>query len=84
MTDKEIIGEGWRSYAEDVLHPSAPDIQRKECRNAFYAGAAFLYGTIIKLTENAEAEPVDSEVEAINIIEFELAEYPLKVLKGKN
>lgn len=47
-----ITMEGlWSSYAREVLPADAPEVQRVECRRAFYAGA--------KAFEYALSEPPD-------------------------
>lgn len=33
------IDDAWRSYAAQVLPPDAPEVQRVECRRAFFGGA---------------------------------------------
>ena len=35
----KTIFEEWHSYERDVVPANAPNVQREECRRAFYAGA---------------------------------------------
>lgn len=57
---RRLIREGWYQYAEHVLPKNAPTVQRHETRQAFYAGAAHLWGAFISaLGPGEEADPPD-------------------------
>lgn len=45
------ILEGWQSYERDVVPPTAPNVQREECRRAFYAGAFEMFCRMMEATE---------------------------------
>lgn len=60
MPKRKLILEGWSAYAEHVVPKNAPSVQRKETRQAFYAGAAHLWGAFIRaLGPDEEADPPD-------------------------
>lgn len=60
MPKRRLIADGWRAYAEHVLPANAPPVQTKETRQAFYAGAAHLWGAFIgALGPGEEADPPD-------------------------
>lgn len=45
---RKYLDQCWREYERTVLPKDAPAIQRLECRRAFFAGAASLYGVVMK------------------------------------
>lgn len=50
----------WKSYEAEVLPRDAADVQRIECRRAFYAGAQALFGLVIRgLTPGPDSTPAD-------------------------
>jgi hypothetical protein len=60
MPQRRLIAEGWHAYAEHVLPKDVSAIQRDETRQAFYAGAAHLWGAFISaLGPGEEADPPD-------------------------
>lgn len=46
MADRPIERQ-WRSFLERVLPAQAGEVQRREMKRAFYAGAQALYGTLM-------------------------------------
>ena len=53
------IGEGWMTYINGVLPADAPQVQIDECRLAFFAGAAHVYGMLISIEEHgSEADGI--------------------------
>jgi hypothetical protein len=42
MTRHRTVRDEWNEYRQKVLPPTAPPIQVRECRRAFYAGAEML------------------------------------------
>lgn len=50
---KRPIAEAWTSYVHLVIPPEANDVQMKECRKAFYAGA-MAYSTLFKVLGKME------------------------------
>src|SRR6266478_6473509 len=62
LTDKgQLIEAGWRSYELIVLDPNASDIQLKETRIAFFAGAQHLWGSVMGILDPG-AEPTDKDM----------------------
>jgi len=52
-----MIGEEWASYQAEVVPADAPEVQREECKRAFYAGAQAMYVAVL-----AASEPDDEDV----------------------
>jgi hypothetical protein len=69
------IAAAWRGYQEEVLGPTAPAIQREECRLAFWAGAAVLFRALIESVdpspEQTDADLARMEALAAEIDAFE-------------
>lgn len=64
----------WKSYEPLVLSPDAPEVQRSECRIAFFAGAQHLFGSIMGILE-LEAEPTENDLRRMDAIDRELKAY---------
>ena len=66
-----LIEQEWQSFASRLLE-KAPDIQRREMRRAFYAGAwAFLQRTGKELSNEDEMTPADESLMEGIAAEFE-------------
>lgn len=72
MKKPTTIFDEWKSYEREVVPVGAPDIQREECRRAFYAGAAAYAAAVYAATDadkNGSAErtltALDKELQAI-------------------
>ena len=78
----KLIEAGWIGYDKLVLSPNAPQIQRDECRMAFFAGAQHLFGSIMSILE-PDAEPTPADLERMSQIDAELRGF-LAVFKAKH
>lgn len=67
---KHIEG-GWQSYLKTCIPEDAPEVQRRECRQAFFAGAAVLFQSIM-VTLDPGTEPTDKDMERMSHIQAEL------------
>ncbi len=73
------IGEAWANYLANVLEPAgAGDVQREECKRAFYAGAAAMFGAMLAAAE-LEEDPAAARLEALD---RELEDY-LRLFKSR-
>lgn len=50
------IEAGWRSYATEVLPPDASNVQREECRRAFFAGALTAFAAYVEIGDESITE----------------------------
>lgn len=48
------IGEAWASYVAEVVPAAASEVQREECKRAFYAGAQGMYTAIMEAVEGED------------------------------
>jgi biotin synthase-like enzyme len=72
----------WASYERDVIPTKAGAIQRQESRRAFYAGAAALFGAVLRgLTEGEE--PTEEDLRMLDELQEELVEHARDVAAGK-
>lgn len=55
----------WQSYDRDIVPAGAPDIQREECRRAFYAGAWACFCAVLAATEPEHEDTCESNLQAI-------------------
>lgn len=65
------IENAWNNYRALVVPKDAPDVQINETRQAFYAGAACLFQTIMIVLEPG-AEPTDADMQRMSDIQAEL------------
>jgi len=65
------ITAGWHAYLELVVPPAAPDIQREECRLAFWAGAATLFYALLQSFEPG-TEPTAADLARMDAINAEI------------
>lgn len=68
---RKYIESGWQSYLEGVMPADAPEIQIRECRQAFYAGAAVLMQSI-KAGLDSGSEPTEADIRRMSDIHAEL------------
>lgn len=73
MTNKPLLA-GWERYVRTIIPAGASAVQIEETRRAFYAGAAHLFQRLMQL--EAGSEPTSADLEAMDHIAAELAEFP--------
>lgn len=75
LVDKgKLIEAGWISLKLTTLPADAPQIQLDEMRNAFFAGAQHLFGSIMGILE-PDAEPTENDLKRMDLIDKELKEF---------
>lgn len=79
---KESIGEGWATYAANVLDKDSPQLQRIETRRAFYAGCAHMFGTIMGGLEPG-TEATENDLQHLTDLSEELKQYAVDLVQGK-
>lgn len=67
----KYIQGGWESYRRNCIPADAPDIQLRECRQAFFAGAAVLLKSIMA-TLDPGTEPSDTDLLRMASIQAEV------------
>ena len=74
MDAGKIIEAGWRGLELLVVPKDAPDVQRREMRMAFFAGAQHLFSSIMGGLEE-DHEPTENDLRRLDFINKELAEF---------
>lgn len=74
-----LIEAGWTSLKMMSMPVDAPQIQIDEMRNAFFAGAQHLFGSIMSILDPG-TEPTDADLRRMDLIDWELKEF-IKVFK---
>jgi hypothetical protein len=64
MSNQRRIEQEWQEFEKKIMPKNAPEIQRKEMRRAFYAGA----WTMLKLVQSLGADGIPEE-DAIGVLE---------------
>jgi len=73
MTTK-FIELGWNSYRSMVIPDDAPDIQVKESRQAFFAGATILFEGLMGALDSGE-EPTEADMQRMAAIQDKIDEF---------
>lgn len=70
----QIVEGGWRAYELMTGLNNASDIQRSECRKAFFFGAQHLFATLLGVLEPG-AEPTEADMERMDKLDAELKRF---------
>lgn len=71
LSEGKLIEAGWQELRELTLSHNAPEIQVKEMRKSFFAGAQHLFASIMTILD-PEAEPTDDDMRRMQSIHEEL------------
>lgn len=77
---RNLIANGWRSYAEHVLPANAPPVQIQETRRAFYAGAGLLFEALTNAVGPDDVSE-DAGMEIMRGVDDEIRQF-LRGVKG--
>lgn len=67
----KYIEKSWESYRKLVIPANAPDIQVKESRQAFFAGASIIFEGMIKMMDGGD-EPTPADMQRMANIQAEI------------
>jgi hypothetical protein len=76
------LGEQWRDYRARVIPVQAPTIQARECRRAFYAGAASMLQVIMVGLEPG-LEPTKEDLAKMDELMAELDRFADALKEGR-
>lgn len=71
MANGEGVLLGWLSFQKFVIPPSAPEVQHREMRKAFYAGAQHLFASILTILSPG-ADPTEEDLRYMDGLHKEL------------
>lgn len=75
LTDNgKIIEGGWLGLRLAAIPPNASDIQVREMRKAFFAGAQHLFASIMSILDPG-SEPTEKDLQRMTLIHEELAAF---------
>lgn len=69
-----LIEGGWKGFELLVIPTDAPEIQRREMRLAFFAGAQHLFSSIMSIMDS-DREPTANDMAKMSKINDELAAF---------
>jgi hypothetical protein len=69
--DGKLIEAGWLGYRLTVMHDNSPQIQLDQCRQAFFAGAQHLFGSMMSIMDE-DREPTQADMIRMGQISDEL------------
>lgn len=78
-----MIEKAWESFAANVIPPNASDIQRREMKRSFYAGAAVLLELQMSILDPG-TEPTEKDLAVMDRIADELKAYFEGLKVGRN
>lgn len=70
----KIIEEGWKKYRAMVVPANAGEVQIAETRQAFYAGAAVLFESLMRSLD-PEKEPTANDMRIMDGLQAEIDEF---------
>lgn len=82
MPKRKLIYEGWNQYAEHVLPSNCSDVQRRETRQAFYAGAAHLWESFIANLDTASSDETPADLSLAEGVQDEIDRFKRDLLRG--
>ena len=78
MNEKKYIEAAWNSYHQTVVPAHAPAVQFKETRQAFYAGAAILFETLLLVMDSGD-EVTGADLKTMAALQTEIDEFKLEL-----
>jgi len=79
---KKLIADAWRDFEIRVIPLDAHEIQRTECRRAFYAGAVSMWSGLLSVLEPGE-EPTAKDMAVMDDLKAEIDQYAKDLQAGR-
>jgi hypothetical protein len=73
------IARAWADFRRVVIEPDAPEIQLREMRRAFSAGAVFMFNELLGMMDKGE-EITNADIVKMDGIQTEIDEMRLKMI----
>jgi hypothetical protein len=73
VADGKLVEGGWGGFRDTSIVPGAPDVQLRDMKASFFAGATYAYLTLVAVID--EATPQDEAVRTIAALDAELVEH---------
>ena len=78
----KLIADAWRDFEIKVIPLNAPEVQRTECRCAFYAGAAALFLDLFRVLDPG-GEPTAADLKRMDDIKAEIDQFQADLKEGR-
>lgn len=78
----KLIADAWRDFEIQVVPLNAPDVQRTECRRAFYQGALSLFHGMVKMFD-PDKEPTEADLKKMEAISAEIDQFLEDLQQGR-
>lgn len=82
MKRRQLMAEQWKRFARNVIAKDAPEVQKREMRRAFYAGAQAILFKVIE-SFALETEPTVEDLQLIQDVRDELESFGRSVAEGR-
>jgi hypothetical protein len=69
----KVVEGGWNGFRDTSIKPDAPDVQLRDMKASFFAGATYAYLTLVAVID--EAMPLDESTAVVAAIDAELVEH---------
>jgi len=83
VDEGKLVEAGWISLQYTCISPNAPELQLKEMRMAFFAGAQHLFSSIMSILE-PDDEPTEADLKRMDLINKELENFLTEFKKLHN
>ncbi len=82
LRERRMLADEWRELSEKVLPPEAGDVQRRESRRMFYAGAQSIYALMMGNLDGGSDETT-LDLAYMEALEKELAQFGDDLARGE-
>lgn len=83
ITELRSLAGVWEQYDFKVLRGDALPDERKECRRAFYAGAAAVWALMLQGMSSEEPQASEEDLSLMETINSELDQFAVDLMMGK-
>lgn len=77
----QIVEGGWKAYELLTGLSKTSDLQRKECRKAFFFGAQHVFGSLVTMLEPGTTDATDTDIERMKKLDAELRQFLKEMMK---
>lgn len=78
----KLIADAWRDFEIQIIPLNAPEVQRVECRRAFYQGAIAMFTGVVSSLDPSP-EPTDADLRKMDDIKAEIDQFMVDLKEGR-
>ena len=75
MSNPRYVEQKWQVYLGEVVPEGAGEVQRRECRRAFYAGAKSVISVLLETIPQDGSEPTPADEQVFEALDEEFDLY---------